>query len=105
MDFQQITKLTEEYNFFMEVQKKADTLGHQLIDNLISKQDVLINSGFYFNSLQFRTSFTLELLKQLSEEHEDLVLISDPITTYHIKRVIKEKSFMEDLPDFKLEDL
>jgi hypothetical protein len=105
MDFQLLTQLSEEYSFLKQVQKKSQRLGNELIDNFISNQDYLIKSSFYFNSLQFRCTYTLELLRELSQEHEDLVFISDPITTYHLKRVIKEQAFMKELPDFKLKDL
>ena len=48
----------------------------------------LMRTGIYFNSIYFRTFYSISLLKELSKEVKNLVYVCDPITYAHSKSIL-----------------
>ena len=99
-DLHSLNALIEEQKFFNENKEKSGANAENYQKNeLLSDQDFIINSSLHFNSLSFRNSYLLALLRELSCSFENLVLISDPLTTFYLKQFLKEERDFESLKD------
>jgi hypothetical protein len=102
-DLHSLYVLVEDHEFYLENKKKHELNMTNYINNFIlSDQDFLLNSGLYFNSGFFRSSYTLALLKELSTIYEDLVLISDPLTTHHLRDILKKEKEEEKMREMEI---
>lgn len=91
-DFQSMFMLVEEQSFFLENKAKADLDAQDYIHNeLLSDQEFLLKAALHFNSSYFRSAFTLSLLRQLALVYENLVVVSDPLTTHHLIEILQEE--------------
>lgn len=87
-DFCQMSKLIEDFSF---LSKSEGFRSHLTRENSISDKDYIINSNLYFNSLSLKCSYLLALLRELSKEHENLVLVADPLIEFNLKGLLKQE--------------
>ena len=103
-DFHSLNVLVEDQKFFKENKKnKGSKAKNYEMNELLSDQDFIINSSLHFNSLSFRNSYLLSLLKELSTSFENLVLISDPLTTFYLRKLLKDEQ-IDKLNPFETEE-
>ena len=97
-DFQSLYALIEESEYFLENKEKHELDKDSYIHNsLLSDQDFILKSSIYFNSSFYRSSYTLSLLRELAHEYDDLILISDPLTTFHLRDILKKEKIENEL--------
>lgn len=103
-DLHSLHALLEEQKFFFENKNKTGSKAKNYQKNdLLSDQDFIINSSLHFNSLNFRNSYLLALLKELSLSYENLILVSDPLTTFYLKQFLKEERDFNEIKDINQE--
>jgi oligoribonuclease (3'-5' exoribonuclease) len=97
-DFQSLYTLIEEEEYFLENKKKNELDKNNYIHNsLLSDQDFILKSSLHFNSSFYRSGYTLSLIKELANEYDDLILISDPLTTFHLRDILKKEKAEKEL--------
>ena len=92
-DFINHQNIIEKQKFFLKnKENNKNSNDDYLYNDLIGKKDIFANSNLFFNSMYFRCCYLMALLTDLARTNEKLLLVSDPITTSHLKEILKVRS-------------